>query len=102
MLKNPGTESKLKVFSDNASYPKWPKSSLGCLLPCSGTEQRVIFSLEDSTKGIIKSHVGKLTSHETNVVGCYSLPTLDKTMSDRIALLRLILENFLPTLSNSE
>jgi hypothetical protein len=28
MLKNPGTGSKLKVFSDNASYPKWTKSSL--------------------------------------------------------------------------
>ena len=26
MLKNPGTGSKLKVFIDNASYPKWPKS----------------------------------------------------------------------------
>jgi hypothetical protein len=29
MLKNPGTGSELKVFIDNASYPKWPKSSLG-------------------------------------------------------------------------
>jgi hypothetical protein len=26
MLKNPGTGSELKVFIDNASYPKWPKS----------------------------------------------------------------------------
>src|SRR5918992_1463474 len=28
MLKNPGIGSKLKVFIDNASYPKWTKSSL--------------------------------------------------------------------------
>jgi hypothetical protein len=27
MLKNPGTESKLKMFIDNTSYPKWTKSS---------------------------------------------------------------------------
>ena len=29
-----------------------------------------------------------------SIAGCYSLPTLDKTMSDHIAMLRLILENF--------
>jgi hypothetical protein len=28
MLKNPGIGSKLKVFIDNALYPKWTKSSL--------------------------------------------------------------------------
>jgi len=36
-----------------------------------------------------------------SVAGCYSLPTLDKTMSDRIAMLRLILEDCLPTITNS-
>jgi hypothetical protein len=30
-----------------------------------------------------------------SVAGCYSLQTLDKTISDHIAMLRLILENFL-------
>jgi hypothetical protein len=29
MFKNPNAKSKLKVFIDNAAYPKWPKSSLG-------------------------------------------------------------------------
>jgi hypothetical protein len=35
-----------------------------------------------------------------SVAGCYFLPTLDKTMSDRIAMPRLILKNFLPTIGN--
>jgi hypothetical protein len=42
MLKNPATGSKLKVFIDNTSYPKWPKSSLAACVAEGGRNLELI------------------------------------------------------------